>query len=127
MRLLITIVLLAVVGLLGPAGEAAAQGPVKIGFLAPLSGAALGLEPATTDLVAMSFGGFVGIANCRAPGHYLTSAFALKAFHAADDRRWIHNEEMRRPRDDRRHRHSPNHATAPVISSTTNASSAASS
>jgi branched-chain amino acid transport system substrate-binding protein len=42
-RLLITIVSLAVVAVLGEAGEAsaqaAAQGPVKIGFLAPLSGA----------------------------------------------------------------------------------------
>ena len=43
MRLLIAIVSLAVVGVLGGVGEAiaqtAAQGPVKIGFLAPLSGA----------------------------------------------------------------------------------------
>ena len=39
MRLLIAIVSLAVVASLGLAGEAAAQAPVKIGFLAPLSGA----------------------------------------------------------------------------------------
>src|SRR6266581_5500635 len=43
MRLLIAIVSLAVVAVMGGAGEAAAQaasqGPVKIGFLAPLSGA----------------------------------------------------------------------------------------
>ena len=43
MRLLIAMVLLAVVAVLGGVGEAAAQaaaqGPVKIGFLAPLSGA----------------------------------------------------------------------------------------
>jgi len=39
MRLPIAIVVLAAVALLGPAGEVAAQAPVKIGFLAPLSGA----------------------------------------------------------------------------------------
>ncbi len=39
MRLVIAIVSLAVVALLGVAREAAAQAPVKIGFLAPLSGA----------------------------------------------------------------------------------------
>ena len=39
MRLLIALVSLALVGSLGLAREAAAQGQVKIGFLAPLSGA----------------------------------------------------------------------------------------
>src|SRR5512136_2104263 len=39
MRLLTAIVSLALASWLGPVGEAAAQGPVKIGFLSPLSGA----------------------------------------------------------------------------------------
>jgi len=39
MGALIAIVALALVGLLGAAGDAAAQGPVRIGFISPLSGA----------------------------------------------------------------------------------------
>ena len=39
MRLLIAIVSLAIVSWVSPAWEAMAQGPIRIGFIAPLSGA----------------------------------------------------------------------------------------
>ncbi len=39
MRVLIAIVVVALVGVLGATEEASAQGPVRIGFISPLSGA----------------------------------------------------------------------------------------
>ena len=61
----LTLVNLPGFGASAPAGPAIEDYADRVALLFP----ALGLEPATTDLVAMSFGGFVGIALAARHGH----------------------------------------------------------